>query len=70
MATTVADITLVPEDFGEDCPDAVKCRGCNGPLCGDKTPKLYEGELIFVCHVGEVGKRVLERAAQRQRQRY
>ena len=59
------DIELEPIDFGSYSPDDVKCRGCNGPLCGDKTPKLYQGELIFVCHLGEAGKTVLANAAER-----
>lgn len=67
MQNTRTDITLAEEDFAGIDPEAVKCRGCNGPLCGDKTPKLYEGELIFVCHVGEAGSRVLANAAARVR---
>ena len=58
-------IELTDEDFGEYNPDDVRCRGCNGPLCGDKMPKMYRGELLFVCHVGEPGLAVLKNAKER-----
>lgn len=64
----MANIYLEASDFGDITVDEVKCRGCNGPLCGDKTPKLYEGDLIFVCHLGDAGNAVLARAAQRLKQ--
>ena len=59
------NIELVDSDFGRYSPGEVKCRGCNGPLCDEKTPKMYHGELIFVCHLGEAGSAVLANAAAR-----
>lgn len=61
------DISLTEEDFAGIPVEDVKCRGCNGPLCDEKTPKLFNGELVFVCHLGEAGRAVLARAAARRR---
>ncbi len=65
MGSKKPNIELLDSDFGQYCPEDVKCRGCNGPLCGDKTPKLFHGELLFVCHLGEAGTAVLANAAAR-----
>ena len=65
MASKKLNIELVDSDFGRYSPDEVKCRGCNGPLCDEKTPKMYHGDLIFVCHLGEAGSAVLANAASR-----
>ena len=65
MNSKKLNIELVDSDFGDYGPDEVKCRGCNGPLCDEKTPKMFHGELIFVCHLGEPGSTVLARAAAR-----
>ena len=61
------NIELVDSDFGCYSPEEVKCRGCNGPLCDEKTPKMYRDELVFVCHQGEAGATVLANAAARVR---
>lgn len=61
------DINLIESDFEGYSVEDVRCRGCNGPLCGDKTPKLYNGELVFVCHLGTAGQAVLARANMRGR---
>ena len=65
MNSKKVNIELVDSDFGCYSPDDVKCRGCNGPLCGDKTPKMYRGKILFVCHLGEAGSTVLANAAAR-----
>ena len=65
MNSKKVNIELVDADFGDYSPNEVKCRGCNGPLCDEKTPKMFRGELIFVCHLGEAGSTVLARAASR-----
>ena len=67
MNSKKPNIELVDSDFGSYSPDEVKCRGCNGPLCDEKTPKMYHGELLFVCHLGEAGMAVLANAAERFR---
>lgn len=67
MQRVRSDIHLVESDFEGINVEDVKCRGCNGPLCGDKTPKLYNDELIFVCHLRAPGTTVLARAAARNR---
>ena len=65
MSARQLNIELADSDFGRYSPDDVKCRGCNGPLCDEKTPKMYHGELLFVCHLGEAGSTVLANAATR-----
>jgi len=65
MNSKKPNIELTDSDFGDLRPDEVKCRGCNGPLCDEKTPKMYRGELLFVCHLGEAGSKVLANAAAR-----
>lgn len=65
VASKKLNIELVDSDFGRYSPDEVKCRGCNGPLCDEKTPKMFHGELLFVCHLGEAGAAVLANAAAR-----
>ena len=65
MDNALLKAELLEADFDGSSPDDVKCRGCNGPLCGDKTPKLFHGELLFVCHLGEAGTAVLANAAAR-----
>ena len=67
MAAKKPNIELVDSDFGRYSPEDVKCRGCNGPLCDEKTPKMHDGELLFVCHLGEAGSEVLANAARRVR---
>ena len=67
--TKKLNIELVDADFGDYTPADVKCRGCNGPLCDEKTPKMYRGELLFVCHLGEAGSVVLANAAARTNMR-
>ena len=65
VASKKLNIELVDSDFGRYNPDEVKCRGCNGPLCDEKTPKMFHGELLFVCHLGEAGSTVLANAGAR-----
>ena len=65
MNSKKLNIELVDSDFGDYSPGEVKCRGCNGPLCDEKTPKMFHGKLIFVCHLGEPGSTVLANAAAR-----
>lgn len=65
MQRVRSNINLVDSDFEGIDVKEVMCTGCNGPMCGDKTPKLYNGELIFVCHMRTPGNTVLRRAAAR-----
>jgi len=65
MDNALLKAELLEADFDGSSPDDVKCRGCNGPLCDEKTPRLYQGKLLFVCHLGEPGAAVLKRAAER-----
>ncbi len=67
MQDTLANVNITVDDLDGASLEECTCRGCNGPLCGEKTPKLYEGKLVFICHLSEVGNNVLMRAAQRTR---
>lgn len=67
MQETLANINITADDLDGVSLEECTCRGCNGPLCGEKTPKLYEGKLVFICHLSEVGHKVLMRVAQRAR---
>ena len=69
MNNALENATLLDGDLEGYAIDDVKCRGCNGPLCDEKTPRLYRGELVFVCHLGEPGSTVLQRASERAKGR-
>ena len=69
MNNALENATLLDGDLEGYVIDDVKCRGCNGPLCDEKTPRLYRGELVFVCHLGESGSTVLQRASERTKSR-
>ena len=65
MQKTIVAIHITAEDLVGIDLDECTCRGCNGQMCGEKTPKLYNGNLVFICHVSDAGRKLLARVTAR-----